>query len=170
MATIQRPTGVARRRETKWERAFRAYKDGDPLSVMHRTLAINALSDATATTIGTLTIPNVQAAGGLQLTICAALGDGDAAELSMWTIAISRIPGAATKAVLGTKGAIAATVGAVGNAAVTVTAGAVVGANTGPQTIAIQVAVARSAGAAANHDLVANAQVYNVRGGGIIFS
>jgi hypothetical protein len=170
MATIQRPTGVARRRETKLERYARGYKDGDPLSVMRRTLAINGLADATAVTIGTLTIPNVQAAGGLDLTICGALGDGDAAEVSMWTIVVSRVAGAAAKAVVGTKAAIAATAGAVGNAAVTVTAAAVVGANTGPQTIAIQVAVARSAGTAANHDLVADAHVYNVRGGGITFA
>src|SRR5436190_1052778 len=170
MATIQRPTGVARRRETQWERAFRAYKDGDPCSVMHRTLAITGLTDATATTIGTLTIPNVQAAGGLQLTVCSALGDGDSAEVSTYPIAVSRIAGAAAKVVVGTKAMVAATAGATGNAAVTVTAGAVTGAITGPQTIAIQVAVARSAGTAANHDLVATAQVYNARAGGITFA
>jgi hypothetical protein len=170
MPTIQRPGGVARRRETKFERAFRQYKDGDPLSVMHRTLAINGLTDATATTIATLTIPNAQSAGGLKLTVCAALGDGDASEVSIWTIAVSRIAGAAAKAVVGTKGGIAATAGATGNAAVTVTAGAVVGANTAQQTIAINVAVARSAGTAANHDLVADAQIFNVRGGGITFA
>ena len=137
MPTIQRPTGVARRRETKWERAFRAYKDGDPLSVMHRTLAINGLADTVATTIGTFTIPNAQAAGGVKLTVCGALGDGDSAEMSIWMIAVSRIAGAATKATIGAKGTSPATTGAVGNAAVTVTVGAVTGANTGPQTVEI---------------------------------
>jgi hypothetical protein len=170
MPTIQRPTGVARRRETKFERYTHQYKDGDPLSVMHRTYAVSALTDNTPATIGTLTIPNAKAAGGLKLTICGALGDGDSAELSVWTVAVSRIAGAATAAVISTKGSNANTPGATGAAAVTVTAVAAVGAITATQTIAIQAKVARSAGTASNHDLVIDAQVYNVGAGGITFA
>jgi hypothetical protein len=168
-ATLQRPSGLARRRETKFEQHTRLYKDGDAWSVIHRTVAASGLVNATATTIGTLVIPNQTGAGGLKLTVTVALGDGDASEVSVWDVAVSRIAGAAAKVTVGSKTGAAATTGATGNAAVTLTAAAVVGANTAQQTVALQAAVARSAGTSDNHDLVADVQVSNVKAGGITF-
>lgn len=168
MPVQQRPSGLAKRRETKWERNTRLYKDGDAYSIITNTFGASGLSDNTAATLITVVIPNGIATAILSLTVGGGLGDGDSCESSTWTIAFSRIAGAAAKCTVGAKATNAATTGAAGNAAVTVSAAAVVGANTATQTFAIQAKVARSAGTADNHDICVEAQLFCLRGGVIM--
>lgn len=165
-ATVVRPDSLRKRRETKLERDLRGYKDGDQFSIVNNTFGIQGLTDNTAATILTVVMPNVNIAAGMDLTVVGGLGDQDSAEISYWTIALSRIAGAASKITLSSKGSNVNTSGATANAAVTVSNVAVAGANSATQTFAIQVKVARSAGSSDTHDVVAFVDMFNVRAGG----
>lgn len=151
MATVVRPSGLAQRRETKFEQDLRKFKDGQAGAVIRQDYHVVSVTDNTATKVFTVTVPNAIMGGGIGILLTAQLGDGDSVETSYWTIAVSRIAGAATKAVVSAKSSNANTVGATGNAAGTITVSAMTGAVTATQTFNVQVTVARSAGTSDNH-------------------
>lgn len=115
----------------------------------------------------TVTVPNVNGAASIGILVHASLGDQDSAEASYWTIAVSRIAGAATKAVASAKSSNVNTAGVTANAAATVSVSAMTGAVGATQTFKIQVKVARSAGASANHDVVAVIELLNLKAAGV---
>lgn len=140
---------------------------GGAKSIFTIVKAVTALVDNTLTDVFTVTVPNANHAASVGILVHASLGDQDSAEASYWTIAISRIAGAATKAVVSAKSSNANTAGVSGNAAATVGVSAMVGAVGATQTFTIQVKVARSAGAAANHDAVLQAELINLKTAGL---
>jgi hypothetical protein len=130
----------------------------------------SALADNTATDFDVacvVTVPNANGAASIGILVHGSLGDQDSAEASYWTIAVSRIAGAATKATVSAKSSNVNTAGATANAAVTVSVTAMTGAVGATQTFKIQVKVARSAGASTNHDAVAVIELLNLKAAGI---
>lgn len=128
------------------------------------------LADNTATDFDVacvVTVPNINGGASIGLTVHGSLGDQDSSEASYWTIAVSRIAGAAAKAVVSAKSSNVNTAGATANAAVTVSVTAMTGAVGATQTFKIQVKVARSAGASTAHDVVAAIELLNVKAAGI---
>lgn len=117
------------------------------------------LTDNTATDFFTVTIPNVIAGGAVDIFVTSTLGDGDSTDSAFYTVAISRIAGAATKAVMSSKSVVGATAGATANAVITGSVSSISGANGATQTFTIQFKNARSAGSATNHKSVAVAQL-----------
>jgi hypothetical protein len=140
---------------------------GDPLSLTRIIKALTAMADATAVPFATVTVPNANQAGAVTLEVLGGLGDQDSAQVSYWTLAISRIAGAATKAVLSVISSNAVTLGVTANAAVTITLSAMVGAVGATQTFTINATVTRSAGVATNHDFVAAIELLNVKAAGL---
>jgi hypothetical protein len=132
---------------------------------------LTGLADNVATNLCLITIPNAINACIVGLDILGALGDGDSAEASINTVAISRVAGAAAIINLSTKSVTAQTTGASGNAAITLSNVAVAGANNAQQTFQLQAKVARSGGVSTNH--VLSACIYLINGfgpGGITIS
>jgi hypothetical protein len=129
-----------------------------------------ALADNTVTDFDVacvVTVPNLNGGASIGMFVHGSLGDQDSSEASYWTIAVSRIAGAAAKAVVSAKSSNANTAGATANAAVTVSVSAMTGAVGATQTFKIQVKVARSAGASTNHDVVAQIELLNLKAAGI---
>lgn len=130
-----------------------------------------ALADATATDFNVacvVSVPNQNLVGAVEVELVGALGDQDSAEASFWTIAISRIAGAAVKAVVSAKGNAANTAGVTANAAGAITV-VVAGGVGAVNTINIKVTVTRSAGASTTHDAFARLTLLNIKstGGGL---
>lgn len=140
---------------------------GDALTVTRIVKALTGMADATAVPFATVTIPNGNHAGAITIELVGALGDQDSAQVSYWTIAISRIAGAAAKAVASAISSNVNTVGATANAAVTIAVTAMVGAVGATQTFTITAAVAHSAGASTNHDFVGAIELLNVKAAGL---
>lgn len=166
-ATLVRPSSLAKRRETKLERDLRQFKDGDPGSDMIQDYQAIGLADATGFNVVTVTVPNANHTAAIGIFALAGLGDQDSAEASYWTVAISRIAGAATKVTVSSKSSNVNTTGATANAALTIAASSISGAVTAVQSFTLTAAVARSAGTSTNHDVVLQAQLLNARAGGI---
>lgn len=125
------------------------------------------VSNNTDTAFFTITIPNILAGAVVHVRITGMLGDGDSTDSKEYLIAVSRIAGAAAKAVAGTAFGTAATVGASGNSVVTITVPSVSGGITAANTFAVTAKVARSAGTADNHIVTAEIQVLNASAGGV---
>lgn len=140
---------------------------GDALTVVRIVKALTGLADTVATAFATVTVPNGNHAAGIEFEVTGALGDQDSAEFSYWTLAISRIAGAATKATLSAKSSNVATAGATANCAVTLTLSGMTGAVGATQTFTVLAAVARSAGASTNHDFVAGIDLFNIKATGV---
>lgn len=128
---------------------------------------LTGLTDNTATNLAVVTIPNVLAAGVLEVLLSAGMGDGDSAEASIYTVAFSRIAGANAKITISTKSIIALVTGASGNAVATLSNTAVGGGLTAVNTFQLQAKVARSAGTATNHTLMARMRLLNNVAGGL---
>lgn len=123
--------------------------------------------DNTATDLATVTVPNAIHGAGIRVFAMGALGDGDSADSAIWDIGVSRIAGAAAKAVASSKVGAGATAGATANAVLTISVTGMTGAVGASQTFKIQAKVARSAGAADNHPVVAVIEVLNALASGV---
>ena len=62
---------------------------------------LTALADNTFTDLATVTVPNGIMGGGVRVTLCGTLGDGDSSQIAQFHGGISRITGAATKCTFG---------------------------------------------------------------------
>lgn len=125
------------------------------------------VTDNVAATLLTISIPNVLAGALVKVTVMGMLGDGDSTDSKIYLIAVSRVAGAAAKAVAGTAIGTGATAGVSGNSVVTVAVPSVSGAVGATNTFAVTGKVARSAGAADNHIIVAKIEVLNASAGGV---
>jgi hypothetical protein len=128
---------------------------------------LTAMADNTAVDLATVTVPNAIHGAAIRVTAMGMLGDGDSTDSKIYMIGISRIAGAATKATVSTAAAVGATSGATANATLTVTVSSMTGAVGAQQTFTIQAKVARSAGAAANHIVVAKLELLNAKATGV---
>lgn len=113
------------------------------------------LVDNTATDIFTVTVLNQIAGAAIQVFVSSTLGDGDSTDSAIYTVGISRIAGAATKATVSTKSVVGLVAGATANAVVTIAATAMTGAISATQTFTLTVKNARSTGAADSHKTMA---------------
>lgn len=123
--------------------------------------------DNTATDMFTVTVPNAICGAGIQVFATSTLGDGDSSDSALYNIGVSRITGAAAKAVAGAKLGTGATAGATANAVLTVAVSAIAGAVGAVNTFTITIKNARSAGAADNHPTSAIAILVNNKASGI---
>ena len=158
--------GVQRRRILKRSISDENSKPGGIASAITYYITLAGLTDATLATFATIVVPNAIVQAGLGLTVTGGLGDGDSVEVSYWTIAISRVVGAAAQIAVSAISSTAIVAGVVGNAAVVISNVAVAGANTAAQQFALQVKVTRSAGVSANHSALIDMQMYNIQAGG----
>lgn len=143
-------------------------QSGGAVSVVTILKKATLLADAVATDFDipcVVSVPNANHAASLQIELQVSLGDQDSTQVSFFTIAISRIAGAAAKAVVSAISSNALTVGAAGNAAGLITV-VVAGAVGAVNTINIKVTVTRSAGAATNHDAIARLAMFNLKAAG----
>lgn len=124
------------------------------------------LVDNTVTDFYTVTVPNVIVGASIELLVSSALGDGDSTDSAIYTIGISRLVGAATKAVASSKSVVGATAGAGANAVITATVSGMTGAVGATQTFTVTIKNARSAGAADNHPTTSRATLINNKAGG----
>ena len=110
------------------------------------------MTDDTATTVATLTVPNAICGGTIRVTAVGTLGDGDSSHTVIYNIAFSRIAGAAAKAIAAavTQGTAVIT-GATANATTVVAVATGVTTVTLPNTFTITVKVTKSTGSSANH-------------------
>ena len=125
------------------------------------------MTDATGKNLAVITVPNVLAVGGIAMTVLAGLGDGDSAEQSYWTLAVSRIAGANALIAVSTKANAVHTTGATANAAATIASGSVSGGVTAVNTFQLTGAVARSAGSSTGHTMLVAFEIMNNVTGGI---
>jgi hypothetical protein len=109
----------------------------------------------TVTDFFTVTVPNAIMGGAVFVKVSSTLGDGDSTDSALYCVGISRVAGAAAKAVIGAKTGAGATAGATANAVITGSVSAMSGAVGAVNTFTIQFKNARSAGAADNHPTVA---------------
>lgn len=168
---LLRPDSLRQRRETKLAMDRRGFKDGQRGAVIYQDYTITGLADNTATAVFTVTVPNAALGGTLGILLSASLGDGDSTESSYWTIAISRVAGAAAKATVSAKSSNANTTGASGNAAGTITVSSISGAVGAINTFTVNVTVARSAGSATNHEATLDTElIANLATAGVTMS
>lgn len=136
---------------------------GARTTVSKRTTAL----DTVVTDLFTVTVPNAVHGAWIRLEIGGTLGDGDSTDSKAYLIGVSRVTGAAAKAVASTAGLVGKTTGVSGSAttvgAVSVIAGAVGAAN----TFTITGAVTKSAGSSDNHTIIALATLMNGNASGI---
>jgi hypothetical protein len=113
---------------------------------------LTGMTDDTATTVATLTIPNAICGGMIRVTAVGTLGDGDSSHAVVYNIAFSRIAGAAAKAIAAavTQGTAVIT-GASANATTVVAVATGVTTVTLPNTFTISVKVTKSTGSSALH-------------------
>lgn len=129
--------------------------------IVNKTLSNNAFTD-----FATVTVPNVIGGCGIKVEVESTLGDGDSTQMSIWNIAVARIPGANGAATTSAVGVSATKNGASGNAVVTVQASAFSGAVGATQTFTVQIKNARSAGSADNHPTTAIITLLNAAASG----
>lgn len=129
--------------------------------IVNKVLANNSFVD-----FATVTVPNVIGGCGIRIDVQSTLGDGDSTQMSIWNIAVARIPGANGAATTSSVGVSATKNGATGNAVVTVQASAFSGGVGASQTFTVQIKNARSAGAADNHPTTAVITLLNAAAGG----
>lgn len=134
---------------------------------MTEAVSSHVLADNTVVDFFTVTVPNAIHGAAIQLFVTSTLGDGDSTDSATYNLAISRITGAATKAVLSSKTGTGATAGATGNAVITASVSAMSGAVGVAQTFTIQFKNARSAGTATNHPTFAIANLVNENASGV---
>ena len=127
----------------------------------------HVIANNTAVDFFTVTVPNAIAGGAIFVKVSSTLGDGDSTDSALYNIGISRIAGAAAKAVAGAKTGAGATAGATGHAVITLAISAIAGAVGAINTFTVTVKNARSAGAADNHPTVAIALLVNHLASGI---
>lgn len=125
------------------------------------------LLDNTTADFYTVTVPNVICGASVELLVSSTLGDGDSTDTAIYTVGISRIAGAAAKAVISSKSVVGATAGATANAVITSTISAIGGAVGATNTFTIVVKNARSAGAATNHPTTTRATLVNSIAAGV---
>jgi hypothetical protein len=140
---------------------------GSPGSSIEINKVLVNMADNTVVTLATVTVPNATLGAGVTVVVNGTLGDGDSSQQTVVDIGISRIAGAAAKAVAGAAVGPGATAGATGNAVATVSVTAMTGAVGAVQTFDIQVKVARSAGVSVNHTVAAKLTLLNGLGGGV---
>lgn len=125
------------------------------------------LTDNVAANAFALSVPNGIHGAAVRVTVMGVLGDGDSTDSKVYMVGISRIAGAAAKAVVSSAAAVGATAGATADAVVTAEVTAMSGAVGATQTFHITVKVARSAGASDNHYTVAEAMLFNAFDSGV---
>lgn len=133
-----------------------------------------SILDNTATTIWTVTIPNAQNNAAIELYALSvlgaggAIGAGEAASSSYYTLTVSRTAGVAT--VVGVSSQTSESHASVAGAATitaTVAASGITGANSVSQTFNIQVTIARGSGSSTNHTCFSAVTLFNQNGSGI---
>lgn len=134
---------------------------GSAGSIRSVAIIATALSDATFRTVANVTVPNAIHGGGLFVRATGILGDGDSTHTAFFEASISRIAGAATGITFSSAVGGATNNGITGNATLAIQNDTIAGANSATQTIPIQLKVTRSAGAAANHVIVATLELLN---------
>jgi len=125
------------------------------------------LTDAAATQIAVVTIPNAVHGGIVEIEALGVLGDGDSCSVAKYQAAFSRITGANALKVLSAAVTEAHTTGATANATTTITLGTVTGAVGASNTFAINITVTRSAGASTNHVGVVSCKLLNAFASGL---
>lgn len=135
---------------------------------------VTAIPNNTATTIATITIPNVAATATIRITAQGALGAGgaigarEAMAQNSYNISVVRTAGVAAVAAISTAyGATASAVAGAATCTAALTLAAVSGAVGATNTVAIQVTVIRSGGSSDNHTCTWTAEVLNAATGGI---
>lgn len=130
--------------------------------IVNKVLVNNTFTD-----FATVTVPNVISGCGIRVDVQSTLGDGDSTQMSIWDIAVARIPAANGAATTSAVGVSATKNGASGNAVTTVQASAFSGAAGATQTFTVQIRNARSAGSADNHPTTAIITLLNAAASGI---
>jgi hypothetical protein len=129
--------------------------------------SVSGLADNTPVNLAVVTIPNVIAGGGLAFTVSGVTGDGDSAQTSYWTCAVSRVAGANAKLTLSAIQNAINTAGVTATAAVAVSSLAVSGGVGAVNTFQLQIKVSRTTGASTGHAATCLIEVLNEFGGGI---
>lgn len=124
------------------------------------------LGNASATSFIRVTSPNVTGGAFIHLTAVGTLGDGDSSHTVSYSVAISRITDADTKAVASAAGHSVKTTGAGADATTAVSVTAMTGAAGAAQTFDLQITVTRSAGASDNHNAAFNVSMIQATDGG----
>jgi predicted RecA/RadA family phage recombinase len=139
------------------------------------TKKVTGLSNATATDVLTVTVPNAQHAALIDVDVLGILGAGgtigagESFILSKYQIVVGRTAGLATVAVVssaigGQKGAVS---GGDAMTSAVVTVSTMTGATSATQTYTIKVAVTKASGASDNHVAVVSARIVNENATGI---
>lgn len=119
---------------------------------------LTGMTNAAATTVATITIPNAQETASFEVHVTGylgaggAIGAGEAHAANSYLISVTRTAGLATAVAISSAfGAVASAVAGAATCTAVVTLGAVTGNNDATQTVAIQVTVSRSGGSSTNH-------------------
>ncbi len=119
---------------------------------------LTGMTNAAATTVATITIPNQQNTASFEVHVTGylgaggAIGAGEAHATNNYLISVTRTAGVDTAvAISSAYGAVASAVAGAATCTAVVTLGAVTGLSSATQTVAIQVTVSRSGGSSANH-------------------
>lgn len=136
---------------------------GSRTTVSKRTTAL----DTVATDLFTVTVPNAVHGAFIRLEIGGVLGDGDSTDSKVYVIGVSRVTGAAAKAVASTAGLVGKTTGVSGSATTVGAVSAIAGAVGAANTFTITGAVTKSAGSSDSHTIIALATMMNGNATGI---
>lgn len=147
---------------------------GGVSSQMEVIKAVAAITDAAATTVFTVTIPNASHSAMVRVTLVGkigaggAIGAGEATGTIAYDIAIARTAGVnAVGGISAAYGSITAAVAGATTITVAGTLGAVVGAVGASNTIPIQVTITKGGGASANHTCLATCRLLNANATGV---
>lgn len=177
VARITDCTDTANLRDVKARGLFLNGGSGDANSDRYKVYRIDAIADATATDVFTVTVPNAAHAAVIPVIIMAGLGAGGAvgdwecAGTAYGQLVIERFAAAATvktATTLSNTGS-SCTAGATTIATAYDTSG-LTGANGATQTFTVRVTVTKGGGASANHHAVVQADILNALAGGITIS
>lgn len=147
---------------------------GGVLTTAQTIKRVTAIADATATSVLTITVPNVTAAASVRVTLNGALGAGGAVGAGeangtvSYDFVIGRFAGNVATILIATAYGSAMTLSA-GAATVTVTAAAstVTGGATASNSFTVNVTITKGSGSSANHTCVVWGTVLNSLAGGV---
>lgn len=142
------------------------------------TKSVSGMTDATATDVFTVTVPNAQHTAFFEIDALGilgaggAVGAGETSKLAKYQLVITRTAGLAGVATLSSAiGGVQSKVAGADNITSTVVdASAMTGANSASQTFTIRVAVTKAAGSSAAHKAIVTIRSMNQNATGITFA
>ena len=132
------------------------------------------ISDASATAVATVTIPNAAHAASIRVLVLGSMGAGgavgafEANSASSYHMSVSRTAGVATVITTSSQDTVAASnVAGAGTITAVITASSVSGGNTATQTFTININITKSGGSSASHQAVLLIDLINANATGI---